>query len=83
MNQEYAYGMWVVVAFNVGLFLFFILSFLTPKGRLEWRSLGVVTEERATREKFGTEYEIYAAQTPRFFPPMGQWKDFLWTSGSE
>jgi methanethiol S-methyltransferase len=43
MTQEYAYGMWVIAAFNVGLFLFFFLSFLPPKGRAEWRNLGVVT----------------------------------------
>ncbi len=43
MTQEYAYGMWVIAAFNVGLFLFFFLSFLPPKGLLEWRNLGVVT----------------------------------------
>lgn len=38
----YAYGMWVVAAFNVGIFLFFILSFLKPRGSEEWRSMGVV-----------------------------------------
>ena len=43
MNHEYAYGMWVVVAFNIGLFLFFFLSFLSPKGKLEWRNMGIVT----------------------------------------
>jgi len=43
MSQEYAYGMWVIVLFNIGLFLFFILSFLAPKGRVEWRNMGVVT----------------------------------------
>jgi len=43
MNEEYAYGMWVIVAFNVGLFLFFILSFIKPKGRTEWRNMGMVT----------------------------------------
>jgi len=42
MTQEYAYGMWVVAAFNVGLFLFFFMSFLPPKGFAEWRNLGVV-----------------------------------------
>jgi len=41
-DTEYAYGMWVVAAFNVGLFLFFILSFLKPRGSEEWRSMGVV-----------------------------------------
>jgi len=42
-GSEYAYGMWVVVAFNVGIFLFFTLSFLKPRGSQEWRSMGVVT----------------------------------------
>ncbi|HFE38072.1 MAG TPA: isoprenylcysteine carboxylmethyltransferase family protein [Gammaproteobacteria bacterium] len=40
---EYAYGMWVVAAFNIGIFLFFILSFLKPRGSQEWRNMGVVT----------------------------------------
>jgi len=39
---SYDYGMWVVVAFNVGLFLFFVLSYLAPKGQAEWRNMGVV-----------------------------------------
>lgn len=39
----YAYGFWGLVIFNVGLFLFFILSFMTPKGKGEWRSMGVTT----------------------------------------
>ena len=42
MTEDYAYGMWIVAAFNVGLFLFFILSFLTPKERIEWRNMGIV-----------------------------------------
>ncbi len=42
MSDEYAYGMWVIAAFNVGLFLFFILSFIVPKGHAEWRNMGVV-----------------------------------------
>jgi methanethiol S-methyltransferase len=43
MADKYAYGMWVVVFFNVALFLFFIGSFLVPRARVEWRNLGVVT----------------------------------------
>ncbi|MCW8966179.1 MAG: isoprenylcysteine carboxylmethyltransferase family protein [Candidatus Pacearchaeota archaeon] len=43
MTEEYAYGMWIIAAFNVGLFLFFFLSFLTPKGVMEWRNMSVVT----------------------------------------
>lgn len=42
-HDSYAYGMWVIAAFNVGLFLFFILSFIKPKSPLEWRNMGVVT----------------------------------------
>jgi len=41
-DTGYAYGMWVVAAFNAGLFLFFVLSFLKPRGSEEWRSMGVV-----------------------------------------
>ena len=41
-TTSYDYGMWIVVAFNVGLFIFFVLSFLTPKGRADWRNRGVV-----------------------------------------
>lgn len=41
--EEYAYGMWIVAAFNIGIFLFFLLSFLKPRGSDEWRSMGVVT----------------------------------------
>jgi len=42
-DTGYAYGMWIVAAFNLGIFLFFILSFLKPRGSQEWRSMGVVT----------------------------------------
>ncbi len=42
MDPEYAYGMWVVAGFNLGLFLFFTLSFLKPQGRAEWRNMSVV-----------------------------------------
>lgn len=37
----YAYGFWFLVLVNVGLFAFFILSFLTPVKKREWRSMGV------------------------------------------
>lgn len=42
-DAGYAYGMWIVAAFNIGLFLFFALSFLKPRGSQEWRSMGVVS----------------------------------------
>ena len=40
--EDYAYGMWVVVAFNIAIFLFFTMSFLKPRGGQQWRSMGVV-----------------------------------------
>lgn len=36
----YAYGMWPVVVFNVGLFLFFVVGFVDPKKHFEWKSMG-------------------------------------------
>lgn len=40
---SYAYGFWSLVAVNALLFLFFILSFLAPVKKREWRSMGVTT----------------------------------------
>lgn len=37
---SYAYGFWFLVFVNVALFAFFILSFLTPLKKREWRSMG-------------------------------------------
>ena len=38
--ESYAYGMWPFVAINTAIFIFFVLSFLKPKKRWEWRSMG-------------------------------------------
>jgi protein-S-isoprenylcysteine O-methyltransferase Ste14 len=38
---SFAYGFWSLVVVNVALFVFFILSFLTPVKKREWRSMGV------------------------------------------
>ena len=40
-NISYAYGFWFLVLVNVALFGFFILSFLTPFKKREWRAMGV------------------------------------------
>ncbi len=40
-SNEYAYGLWWMVAFNVILVLAFVLSYLAPKRRFEWRSMGI------------------------------------------
>lgn len=39
-DVSYAYGFWFLVAVNVALFGFFILSFLAPVKKREWRSMG-------------------------------------------
>ncbi len=36
----YAYGFWSLVVVNIGLFVFFLLSFLKPFKKREWRSMG-------------------------------------------
>ncbi len=38
--ESYAYGMWPFVVINVAIFIFFAVSFLRPKKRWEWRSMG-------------------------------------------
>ncbi len=38
--ESYAYGMWSFVVINAGIIIFFALSFLKPKKRWEWRSMG-------------------------------------------
>jgi protein-S-isoprenylcysteine O-methyltransferase Ste14 len=39
---DYEYGYWWLVIANALIFMFFILSFLAPRGKLEWRSMGVI-----------------------------------------
>jgi protein-S-isoprenylcysteine O-methyltransferase Ste14 len=43
IESQYGYGVWLAVIFNVMLILFFALGFLAPRGKWEWRSLGVFT----------------------------------------
>lgn len=40
---SYGYGFWSLVIVNVLFFLFFILSFIAPVKKREWRSMGVTT----------------------------------------
>jgi protein-S-isoprenylcysteine O-methyltransferase Ste14 len=39
----YGYGLWFAVIMNVLLILIFALGFLAPRGKWEWRSMGVFT----------------------------------------
>lgn len=38
--ENYAYGMWTVVVFNIALFALFAVGFLRPEKKFEWRSMG-------------------------------------------
>jgi len=40
-NILYGYGFWSLVVFNAAFFVIFVVSFLTPLRRREWRSFGV------------------------------------------
>ena len=43
VSDGFAYGNWLLVAFNVVLVLAFVFSYFTPKRKVEWRSMGVLT----------------------------------------
>jgi len=43
IQGDYDYGLWSAVIINVMLILGFALSFVAPKGKWEWRSLGMFT----------------------------------------
>ena len=38
--ETYAYGIWPAAVVSVGIFIFFVLGYLKPKKRREWRSMG-------------------------------------------
>jgi protein-S-isoprenylcysteine O-methyltransferase Ste14 len=40
-NIPYGYGFWSLAIFNAAFFVIFVLSFLTPLRRREWRSFGM------------------------------------------
>ncbi|MFQ6063580.1 MAG: hypothetical protein ACE5J9_10465, partial [Methanosarcinales archaeon] len=40
-SESYAYFNWIAVLISIALFSFFVISFLTPMKKREWRSLGM------------------------------------------
>jgi methanethiol S-methyltransferase len=70
----WAYGLWPAVIFNIGLVLVFVLSFLAPRRRIEWRSMGVFVAWIAAlfTEMYGFPLTIYAlsALLGRAYPAL-------------